>query len=103
MEIRVFWTQTALNNLEDIFEYYKINASIKVARKLVKEIIETTIILQNSPKLGRIEAFLKDRKFEYRFLVVKNYKIIYWIEENYIKIATVFDTRQNPEKIKETK
>ncbi len=51
MEIRVFWTQSALNNLEDIFEYYKINASLKVARKLVKEIVETTIILQNSPKL----------------------------------------------------
>jgi len=52
MEIKVFWTQTALNNLEDIFEYYKINASIKVARNLVKKIIETTIILQNSPKIG---------------------------------------------------
>jgi len=22
MEIKVFWTETALNNLEDIFEYY---------------------------------------------------------------------------------
>ena len=103
MEIKVFWTQTALNNLEDIFEYYKINASIKVARNLVKKIIETTIILQNSPKIGRIEDLLKDRIFEYRFLVIKNCKIIYWIEDNYIKIATVFDTRQNPQKLKETK
>jgi len=102
MEIRVFWTQTALNNLEDIFEYYKFNASVKVARKFVKKIVETTIILQNSPEIGRIEDLLKDRKIEYRFLVVKNYKIIYWIKDNFIKIAAVFDTRQNPEKIKET-
>jgi hypothetical protein len=42
---------------------------------------------------------LKDRKFIYRFIVVRNYKIIYWIEDNYIKIASVFDTRQNPNKI----
>jgi len=56
--------------------------------------------LQESPQIGRKEELLVDRKFEYRFLVVENYKIIYWIEDNYIKIATVFDCRQNPEKIK---
>jgi len=100
MEIKVFWTQTALNNLEDIFEYYKYNASIRIARRLVKEIVLSTIRIQNSPKIGRIEELLRDRKFEYRFIVVKNYKIIYWIEDKYIKIATVFDSRQNPEKIK---
>ena len=49
MELRVFWTNTAIFQLEDIFDYYK---------------------------------------------------IIYWIEDNYIKIATVFDSRQNPEKMK---
>ena len=99
MEIKVFWTQTALNNLEDIFEYHKFNASINIARKLVKKIVNSTILLQNSPKIGRIEELLRHRKFEYRFIVVGNYKIIYWIENNYIKIAAVFDTRQNPEKI----
>lgn len=100
MEIKVFWTQTALNNLEDIFEYHKFKASIDIARKLVKKIVDSTILLQNSPKIGRIEELLRHRKFEYRFIIVGNYKIIYWIEDNYIKIAAVFDTRQNPEKIK---
>jgi hypothetical protein len=33
-------------------------------------------------------------------LKLLKYKIIYWIEDKYIKIATVFDIRQNPEKIK---
>jgi plasmid stabilization system protein ParE len=100
MEIKVFWTKTALNNLEDIFEYYKYKASVRVARKLVKGLVKSTLKLQESPKIGRKEELLIDRKFEYRFLVVGNYKIIYWIEDNYIKIATVFDCRQNPQKIK---
>ncbi len=100
MEIKVFWTKTALNNLEDIFEYYKYKASIRVARKLVKGLVKSTLKLQESPQIGRKEELLIDRKFEYRFLVVGNYKIIYWIEDNYIKIATVFDCRQNPQKIK---
>ena len=100
MEIKILWTQTALNNLEDIFEYYKFKASVNVARKLVKKIVSSTILIQKNPKIGRVEELLKHRKFEYRFIIVGNYKIIYWIEGNYIKIAAVFDTRQNPEKIK---
>lgn len=100
MEIKVFWTETALNNLEDIFEYYKYKASVRVARKLVKGLVKSTLKLQESPEIGRKEELLSDRKFEYRFLVVGKYKIIYWIEKNFIKIATVFDCRQNPDKIK---
>lgn len=99
MEIKVFWTETALNNLEDIFEYYKYKASVRVARKLVKSLVKSTLKLQESPQIGRKEELLADKKFEYRFLVVGNYKIIYWVEENYIKIATVFNCKQNPEKI----
>ena len=40
-----------------------------------------------------------------RYLVYKNYKVIYWIneKENRIEINDVFDTRQNPTKIKRTK
>ena len=39
MELRVFWTDTARFQLEDIFNYYKDKASIRIARKLVKQII----------------------------------------------------------------
>ena len=100
MEIKVFWTETALNNLEDIFEYYKYRASMRVARKLVKGLVKSTIQIQNTPNIGKKEELLADRKFEYRFIVVGNYKIIYWNKDNYTKIATVFDCRQNPDKIK---
>ena len=100
MEIRVFWTETALNNLEDIFEFYKYQESTSIARKLVKEIVQATLRLQKFPYIGKKENLLADRENEYRFIVERHYKIIYWIEDNYIKIATVFDTRQNPEKVK---
>ncbi len=33
MELRVFWTDTAMFQLEDIFKYYKDKAGIKIARK----------------------------------------------------------------------
>lgn len=96
MELRVFWTDTARFQLEEIFDYYKDNASLKVARKLVKQLIDRTIQLEKLPTSGPKEPLLSDRKFEYRYLVEGNYKIIYWIEDNFIKIATVFDCRRNP-------
>jgi len=97
MELKVLWTDSARFLLEEIFDYYKENASIKVARKLTKQIIDRTIQLEKNPRSGPKEPLLSKRKFEYRYLVEGNYKIIYWIEDNYIKIATVFDCRQNPE------
>ena len=55
--------------------------------------------------MGQIEISLKTRKQEFRYLIYKNYKIIYWINYDFkrIEIVTVFDTRQNPSNIIEIK
>ncbi len=103
MEIvfKIFWTDLAINQLKDIFDYHLIKASPTVAQRLVQKIIDATLILENNPKSGRKEDLLLDRPQEFRFVIVKNYKIIYWIDYEFsiVNIATVFDTRQNPKKI----
>jgi plasmid stabilization system protein ParE len=57
--------------------------------------------LVDNPRIGQTESSLKDRAIQYHYIVESNYKIIYSVDdENYlIKIADIFDTRQNPEKI----
>ena len=104
MEIvfKILWTDFAINQLKDIFDYHLIQASPNVAQKLVQKIIDATIILEINPISGRKEDVLADRHQEFRFVIVKNYKIIYWIdyEFNTVNIAMVFDTRQNPKKIR---
>ena len=52
-----------------------------------------------------IEELLLDRENVYRYIVCKSYKIIYSIDANLklIKIADIFDTRQNPIESKRTK
>jgi plasmid stabilization system protein ParE len=106
MELTVFWTEFATNKLADIFEYYQQKSkSVKVARKLVETIIDRTIGLEKHPFTGQIEELLVDRQQEFRYLVVENYKIIYWINpsKNRIEVVHVFDTRQNPLRLRETK
>lgn len=92
----VFWTDTALESLEIIFDFYVLQANKTVAKKIVKQLVESTIHLKSNPKTGQKEELLKSRSIEYRYIVKGNHKIIYWIDNKTITIATVFDCRQNP-------
>lgn len=100
MELKVFWTETALEMLEDIFDYYKSEVNTDIGRHLIKKIVSRTLQLKTNPRSGPKEPLLYQRKFEYRYLVEGNYKIIYWVGNNYVNIAAVFDTRQNPQKLR---
>ena len=104
MELEVYWLELAENKLEDIYIYYSVKASERVAKKLINGIVDSTIGIEKQPEIGQIEISLKHRKQEFRYLVFKNYKIVYWINYDFkrIEITTVFDTRQDPQKIKET-
>jgi len=104
MELSIFWTQFAEDKLKDIFDYYKVKAGLKTAKKIIREIVDITNQLEKHPEIGTIEELLIHRPQKFSFLVSSNYKIIYYI--NYIKqrivIANIFDVRQNPIKINET-
>jgi plasmid stabilization system protein ParE len=103
MELELFWTKTARNNLKEIYEYYKFKASISIAYKLINEIIDKTTSLSSNPKIGQMEQSLIKRKKDFRYLVCKNYKIIYSVnhESHRIEIRRIFDCRLNPYKINE--
>jgi len=74
-----------------------------MGKKIVNNIVDQTIDLDKNPEIGQVETALKDKVREFRYLVYSNYKIVYYINRKpkLIVIANVFDTRQNPRKIKE--
>ncbi len=102
MEIKVFWSEQALCQLEQIFDYYKYKASPVIAKKIVSEIVDRTIQLIENPFSGVREPLLENRQNEYHFLVKGNFKIIYYKKDNYVNISAVFDCRQNPDKLTKT-
>jgi plasmid stabilization system protein ParE len=104
MELNIIWTEFAQNELEGIYKYYRKKAGIKISKKLVRAIYNEALNLKKHSEIGQIEELLKNRNEEFRSLIYKNYKIIYWINitENQVEIFDVFDTRQNPTKIKRT-
>ena len=103
--MKLFWTDQALSQLEDIFDHNKLTASLSTAGRIATSIVDKTVLLEKTPRIGTKEELLKKWKKEYRYLVEGNYKIIYWIEDTkrQINIAAIFDCRQNPMKMKEIK
>lgn len=105
MELKIFWTDFAKNELQKIFKYYKENASLRIAKKETTKIVKATLRLKKQPEIGQIEPLLKHRDQEFRYLVHQTYKIIYWVNNNHnqVEIVDIFDTQQHPVKIKRDK
>lgn len=101
MDLEIIWSAFAEEQLDKIYIYYLEKAGLKIALKLLKNILTTADILLINPHTGQKEDLLSDRIEEYRYLVYKNYKNIYSInsENKFIEIADVFNTLQNPVKI----
>lgn len=97
--MKIIWTDFAIENLKDIFDFYLENANKKVAHKIRKRILNSTNQLKINPELGPIEIYLESLNKNHRYLVIDNYKVIYRVFENQVIINDVFDTRQNPVKM----
>jgi len=93
MVYKILWLRQASNELDEIFQFYSKFASAQVAKRHVGIIIDSISKLQSMPNLGR-----KDENFQhirtYRFLIVLTYKVYYFIEDNDIYIASIWDCRQ---------
>lgn len=105
MNLKVIWSNFAEKQLDEIFKYFVENIGKPTAQKIIITILIDVEKLEKNPFIGQDEELLHNRKFKYRYLVSTNYKIIYSIDEEngYVKIADIFDTRQNPKKIKRKK
>lgn len=102
MSFQVIWSDFAEKQLDEIFDYYSTNASLRIAQELLVSLIHSTELIANNPYIGQVEELLKERSEQYRYLVQGNYKIIYSVDtkQKRIKIADIFDIRQNPIKMK---
>lgn len=92
----IFWTQEAVNNLKLIFDYLSKNWSKKEISNFTNKLENRLRIISLYPKL-----FRKSKKKNIHISVLtKQITLYYKIEKKKIIILTLFDVRQNPNKIK---
>lgn len=100
MGLKVIWSDRALKDLEEIYDYYCFEATNKIAKTIIKKIVNSIDNIKHAPNLGKIDKDLSQGKSEFRFVIKEKYKIYYAIDMNYIKIMTVFDVLRNPEELR---
>ncbi len=100
-KLKVIWSRFAANQLDGLFQFLSIESNNKIAKSQIIEILDSTQNLSEFPLSGSIEPLLLNKTREYRYLVKRHIKIIYYInnQTNEVRILDLFDTRQNPTKI----
>ena len=98
---KIVWHEQALAQAHQIYDWYYENASPKVAAKLLQDIIEAPEILITAPECGALEPIFIDSGIPFRYLVVrKTWKVIYLYENDTCYISIIWDTRNNPDKLR---
>ena len=70
----------ARRQIGEIFKYGKVKFGTQIALKYKEKLREKINTLKQNPLIGNIEWMLTDEEHEYRFLLVKPYKIIYSVK-----------------------
>ena len=98
--MKLLWSNSAKEDIREIYLFYKISATLKIAKKIKASIFSKTKILRKYPEMGKTEENKNVTGKGYRFIVSGNYKIVYRIfDSELILISAVFDCRQNPDKM----
>ena len=97
---KLFWTEPAQKDLQNIYNFFAEISPLLAERQIIRIIDAADLLETRFERMGQKEPLLADYKQEYRYLIKDNYKIIYHILPSEIIIDMVFDTRQNPEKMK---
>ncbi len=94
--ITIYWDNEAKADLKLIFEFIKIK-SIQGAKNVVKDIVIQSKNI-HYPEQYQVDEILGE---PYRRMVVRDYKIIYKVHsDTEIRILQIFDSRQNPIKLR---
>ena len=96
MSRKVVISKTAERKLDKLFEYLTSEWSIKVKTDFVKKLDSSIDIIKNQP-----EIFPESRKGKSlrKCVITKQTTLFYRYNSKRINIVTIFDTRQNPNKL----
>jgi plasmid stabilization system protein ParE len=95
--LKIRWTEEATNNLESIIAYLESNWTSKELTKFFQKLEKQILLLSHFPEAYPLSV--KRRKI-HRCVFTKNLTIYYTVEDECLVLLSLFDTRQNPSKVK---
>lgn len=98
--MKLVYTEQAIISLEEALEFIAPKVSYEKLIKIRNRILDAADTLLSQPQQGQTEPYLTHLSLGHRRLIEGNYKINYRVEREYIYITDIFDSRQNPDKMK---
>ncbi len=98
--MELIYTEQALVSLEEALEFIAPKVTQELLLKIRDRILDKADTLLLHPNQGQKEPYLEHLKLDYRWIVESHYKIIYRVIGESIYITDIFDSRQEPDKMK---
>lgn len=98
--MKILYTEQSLISLQESLDFISKEVSLEKLIEIRDQILDSTDILVKYPKLGKKEEYLEHLNLNHRRIIEGHYKIIYRIDKKIIYITDIFDTRQEPKKMK---
>ncbi len=97
MVFKIEWTINARLDRKEIFTYWNNRNKSNIYSRKLNKLFETHVeSLLKFPSIGKLTNYE-----QVRFLIVKDYLIFYTIEKQIISILRIWDSRQDPNKVKD--
>lgn len=97
--MKLRWSKRARNSLRDIVKYIGKDYPSTAAKVRIRIIDTAESILPNPEKFAVEEVLREDGNI--RFKSVWSYKVVYLVMKSQVVILDVFDSRQDPEKMRD--
>ena len=96
--MKVEWDPKAKEARSQVADYIRREFGAKRKIRFLQEVRETTKKLSKAPYIGQIDPLFADRAKTYRSVIVNGLnKMVYYIDEDTIRIVAFWDTRSEPE------
>jgi len=98
--MRLVMTESAWRSLDQAIYVLSVRWDDRVVDRIVTEIWEHIDIVLQYPLGGQLEEDLAELGRQHRRMVCGHFKIIYFVEGEDLYVTDIFDSRQDPGKIK---
>ena len=90
----IIWSKQAIAAVKSIYDYYK-EKSLQGAKNVKSDLLQSPKTIHFSKQYQ-----VDDINPNYRRIVVRDFKVLYKVNNNVIQIVDVISTKQSPEKLK---
>ncbi|MCA2951408.1 MAG: type II toxin-antitoxin system RelE/ParE family toxin [Cytophagales bacterium] len=98
--MKLVYTEQAIASLQECMDFFPPEVPSEKVNEIRDRILAKADKLLVNPYIGQQEEYLEHMGQSHRRVIEGNYKIIYKVEGDAIFITDIFDSRQDPEKMK---